>query len=112
MYDSTGLKGSQIMDALEHSTRYTQAQFKDKNDNPVGSCSDFLQVSGLKFSINTKIQSSVTTTDKNTFTGVTDSAEWKILKFIKMKDGKTLTPTKLIKLLQAHIFQKADAECL
>lgn len=64
---SVSLSGQQIMDALEHSVRYTQAQYKDEDDNPVGSCADFLQVSGLRFSINTKINSSVEITGKNTF---------------------------------------------
>lgn len=64
--------GQQIMDALEHSYRYVQKDYRDEDDNPIGTNSGFLQVSGLKFDINTNIKSSVQFSGRNNFAGVAD----------------------------------------
>lgn len=60
--------GQQIMDALEYGARYTSGIYK-LDGNAVGEFGGFLQVSGLKYTIDTSIESSVMVDDDGMFTG-------------------------------------------
>ena len=62
--------GAQILDALELASRSTQKQAND-GKNAVGEWGGFLQVSGLKYTIDTSIPTSVELDDKNMFVAVT-----------------------------------------
>lgn len=61
--------GQQIIDLLEYCTKETQG-ITSLDDNPVGEFGAFLQVSGLKFTIDTSIESTVTVDDNGLFTGI------------------------------------------
>ena len=60
--------GQQILDALEHSSRKTEGIYK-LDGNAVGEEGGFLQVSGLKYTIDTSIESSVMKDENNMFIG-------------------------------------------
>ena len=60
--------GQQILDALEHSSRNTEGIYK-LDGNAVGEEGGFLQVSGLKYTIDTSIESSVIKDENNMFVG-------------------------------------------
>ena len=61
--------GAEILDALEHSVANTQA-VAAQDGKAVGESGGFLQVSGLKFTIDTSIPSSVKKDDKGLFVAV------------------------------------------
>lgn len=62
--------GAEILDALELGSMSTQAQSND-GSKALGESGGFLQVSGLKYTINTAIPSSVVKNEKGMFVGVT-----------------------------------------
>lgn len=62
--------GAEILDALELGSMNTQAESND-GTNAIGESGGFLQVSGLKYTINTAIPSSVVKDEKGMFVGVT-----------------------------------------
>ncbi len=59
--------GAEIADALEFSVRLSEL---DAEGNPIGENGGFLSVSGLKFSVNTSVESSVTTDNGGLFIAV------------------------------------------
>lgn len=61
--------GQQILDALEHGSKNTQAK-TDDGKNALGESGGFLQVSGLKYTIDTSVPSSVRTDSKGMFISV------------------------------------------
>ena len=61
------VKGLDIMNMLEASCRKTAAVYEDEAGIPIGSNADFLQVSGLKYDIDTSIESGFITSKANTF---------------------------------------------
>jgi 2',3'-cyclic-nucleotide 2'-phosphodiesterase (5'-nucleotidase family) len=61
--------GQEILDALEHGSKNTQAVAND-GPNAKGESGGFLQVSGLKYTIDTSVPSSVKTDSKGLFVGV------------------------------------------
>lgn len=64
--------GQEIVDALEFASRHTLS-ITDENGNAVGENGGFLQVSGLKYTIDTSIASSVETDDIGLFVSVGDT---------------------------------------
>lgn len=62
--------GQQILDALEFCSKDTQP-ITAFDEQAVGEFGGFLQVSGLKYTIDTSIASTVTMDEKNMFTGIT-----------------------------------------
>ena len=70
--------GQEILDALEMASRNTMAEYVsesvDENGNKVynavGEMGGFLQVSGMKYTINTAVESTVKTDDKDFFVSV------------------------------------------
>ena len=61
------VNGLDIMNMLECSCRKTADIYADEAGIPVGSNADFLQVSGLKYDIDTTIESGLMTSKANTF---------------------------------------------
>ncbi len=77
--------GQQILDALEHTARSTLAQSTD-GKNALGENGGFLQVSGLKYTIDTTIASSVKTDADGMFVSV--DGERRVKDVQVLKDGK------------------------
>lgn len=61
--------GQQIIDALEMSYRFVQKEYTNKT-NSIGESGGFLQVSGLKFEVDTTLLTSVVVDEKNMFVEV------------------------------------------
>lgn len=61
--------GAEIVDALEMASRSTQKEYA-KDGNAVGENGGFLQVSGIEYTIDTKVKSTVEINDKNEFVSV------------------------------------------
>ena len=89
-------KGSQIADALEWSSKFTQAEYSDGKE-AVGESGGFLHVSGMKYTIDTSVPSSVTSDDKGMFTGVAGARRVKDImvlengKYVPIDMNKTYT---------------------
>ena len=77
--------GAEILDALEHSVANTQA-VAAQDGKAVGESGGFLQVSGLKFTIDTSIPSSVKKDDKGLFVDV--EGERKVKDVFVEKNGE------------------------
>ncbi|MBQ6493501.1 MAG: bifunctional metallophosphatase/5'-nucleotidase [Erysipelotrichaceae bacterium] len=65
--------GQNILDALEYCSRNTEAIYK-LDGNPVGEAGSFLQTSGLKYTIDTSIESAVIQDENNVFAGFSSDA--------------------------------------
>ncbi len=61
--------GQQILDALEFGAQKTES-ISVFDENPAGESGAFMQVSGLKYTIDTSVPSSVVTDDKGLMTGI------------------------------------------
>lgn len=61
--------GQEIVDALELGSRFTK-DVTEEDGNAAGECGGFLQVSGLKYTIDTSIESSVTLDENDMFVSV------------------------------------------
>ena len=77
--------GAEILDALEHSVANTQA-VAAQDGKAVGESGGFLQVSGLKFTIDTSVPSSVKKDDKGLFVAV--EGERRVKDVYVEKDGE------------------------
>ena len=77
--------GQQILDCLEFACRSTQKIYKEGN-KAVGESGGFQHVSGLKFTIDTSIKSTVTTDSTGMFSGVAGARRVKDV--MVEKDGK------------------------
>ena len=77
--------GAEILDALEHSVANTQA-IAAQDGKAVGESGGFLQVSGLKFTIDTSVPSSVKKDDKGLFVAV--EGERRVKDVYVEKDGE------------------------
>lgn len=75
-------KGSEIRDFLEFASRYTEFNYKDENGQPLGECGAFAQVSGLKYTIDTSISSSVTIDSIGNFLDITGTRRVKDIKVL------------------------------
>ena len=60
--------GQQILDALEYCSRYTEALY-EFDGNAAGEYGAFLQVSGLRYTIDTSVESQVTVDENSMFNG-------------------------------------------
>ena len=69
MLTSVKATGQQILDCLEHSVRHTQHEASE-NGKPLGENGGFQNVSGLKFTVDTSIPTSVEIDDKGLFVKV------------------------------------------
>lgn len=77
--------GQEIIDALEWTARNTMAIASD-GENSVGEMGGFLQVSGLKYTIDTTVKSSAKGDDKSMFVSV--NGEYRVKDVQILKDGK------------------------
>ena len=77
--------GQQILDCLEFACRNTRKIYKEGN-KAVGESGGFQHVSGLKFTIDTSVASTVTTDEKGMFSGVAGARRVKDV--MVEKDGK------------------------
>ena len=76
--------GQQIADALEFAYKNTQSEYSD-GPNAVGEFGGFIQVSGLKFTVDTSVPSSVQMDENFMFTGV--SGDRRVKDIMVEKDG-------------------------
>ena len=74
--------GQEIIDALEWTARNTMATFSD-GENAIGEMGGFLQVSGLKYTIDTTVKSSAKGDDKSMFVSVDGAYRVKNVKVLK-----------------------------
>lgn len=81
----TKVSGQNILDALEMANRAVQAEYSD-GENAVGENGGFLQVSGLTFTVDTSIPSSVVMDDKDMFVSCGDVRRVKDV-MVLQKDG-------------------------
>ncbi len=70
--------GQQILDALEWTSRATQADYKDAQGNAVGEFGGFLQVSGLRYTIDTSVESPAVADSNGMFFGLTEDVPYRI----------------------------------
>ena len=73
------LSGQQILDMLEHSVRFVGSGQENGG---------FMQVSGMTFTVDTSIESSVETDDKNVFQGIGDTRRVKDVKVLSYETGE------------------------
>lgn len=92
-------KGQKILDALELGAMNT-ARNADDGQNPIGESGGFLQVSGLKYTINTSVPTSVQKDEQGFFVGVTGKRRVSDVEVIDQRTGKwvPLDPKKDYKL--------------
>ncbi len=77
--------GQEIIDALEWTARNTMSAYSD-GENAVGEMGGFLQVSGLKYTIDTTVKSSAKGDDKSMFVSV--DGEYRVKDVQVLKNGK------------------------
>lgn len=70
--------GQQILDALEWTARSTQADYKDAQGNAVGEYGGFLQVSGLRYTIDTSVESPAIADSNGMFFGFIEDVPHRI----------------------------------
>ena len=80
--------GQQILDALEWTSRNTQAEYKTADGNAQGELGGFLQVSGLRFTIDTSVESPAIADDKGMFFGFIEDAPRRVTDVEVEKDGE------------------------
>ncbi|MBO4919540.1 MAG: 5'-nucleotidase C-terminal domain-containing protein, partial [Erysipelotrichaceae bacterium] len=78
--------GQQIIDALEFGARFTERIYK-LDGNAVGESGAFLQVSGLKYTIDTSVESSVVLDENDMFTGF-ENENRKVKNVMILEDGE------------------------
>ena len=83
---SVRASGQQIIDALEYCSRKTEALYKF-DGNAVGEYGAFLQVSGLRYTIDTSIESQVTVDGNGMFSGYSGE-ERRVSDVMVLKDGE------------------------
>ena len=98
--------GQEIIDALEWTARNTMSTYSD-GENSVGEMGGFLQVSGLKYTIDTTVKSSAKGDDKSMFVSVDGAYRVKNVKVLKNGKAKKVTiltykPKKGEKKKQGH----------
>lgn len=99
--------GQQILDALELASRSTQKHTSD-GKNATGECGGFLQVSGLKYTIDTSIPTSVELDGKNMFVAVKGERRVKDVMVEKAGQWTPIDPKATYKLA-SHNYMLKDA---
>ena len=80
--------GQQILDALEWGARAAQADYKDAEGNTVGEIGQFVHVSGLRYTINTSVESPAIADVNSMFFGMIEGAQYRVSDVEVEKDGK------------------------
>ena len=101
--------GQQILDALEWTSRSTQAEYKTVDGNATGELGGFLQVSGLRYTIDTSIESPAIADANGMFFGFVEDAPRRVTSVEVEKNGEwvPLDPT-AIYLLASHDYMLRD----
>ena len=101
--------GQQILDALEWTSRNTQADYKTFDGNANGELGGFLQVAGLRFTIDTSVESPAIADEKGMFFGFIEDAPRRVTDVEVEKNGEwvPLDPT-AIYLLASHDYMLRD----
>ncbi|MBQ6335076.1 MAG: bifunctional metallophosphatase/5'-nucleotidase [Erysipelotrichaceae bacterium] len=86
--------GQQIMDALEFAYRYTEGIYK-LDGNAVGESGAFLQISGLKCTIDTSIQADIMVDENSMFTGVGERRRVKDVMVLENGEYVPIDPNKI-----------------
>ena len=79
--------GQQVLDALEWTSRNTKAEYKT-NDGATGENGGFLQVAGLRYTIDTSVESPAIADEKGIFFGFIEDAPRRVVDVEVEKDGK------------------------
>ena len=80
--------GQQILDALEWTARNTQAEYKNAEGNAVGELGGFLQVAGLRYTIDTSVESAAIADSNGMFFGMIEGAPYRVTDVEVMKDNE------------------------
>ncbi|MBQ6518952.1 MAG: bifunctional metallophosphatase/5'-nucleotidase [Anaerolineaceae bacterium] len=80
--------GQQVLDALEWTSRKTQAEYKTADGNATGEVGGFLQVAGLRYTIDTSVESPAIEDEKGMFFGFIEDAPRRVVDVEVEKDGK------------------------
>ena len=80
--------GQQIIDALEWTSRNTQAEYKTPDGNANGELGGFLQVSGLRYTIDTSVESAAVADGNGMFFGMIEDAPYRVTDVEVEKDGE------------------------
>lgn len=106
------VSGQDILDALEMANRSVQAQYSD-GENALGENGGFLQVSGLTFTVDTSIPSTVVMDDKEMFISCGNARRVKDVKVLQ-KDGSyaPLDPTRTYTLASQNYLLKKGGDGL
>ena len=101
--------GQQILDALEWTSRNTQAEYKTVDGNANGELGGFLQVSGLRYTIDTSIESPAVADANGMFFGFIEDAPRRVTNVEVEKNGEwvALDPT-AIYLVASHDYMLRD----
>ena len=94
MLTSVKATGQQILDCLEHSVR-NMRETASEAGNAVGENGGFQNVSGLKFTVDTSIPSSVKTDDKGMFTAVTGERRVRDVMVLENGEWTAINPSKI-----------------
>ncbi|MCH3906784.1 MAG: bifunctional metallophosphatase/5'-nucleotidase [Sphaerochaeta sp.] len=100
-------KGSEILDALELGSRATQIKAED-GEKSLGEVGGFLQVSGLKYTIDTSVPSSVKLDGNGMFVGVEGARRVKDVMVLNGDAWEPIDPEKTYKLA-SHNYLIKDA---
>ena len=80
--------GQQILDALEWTARNTKAEYKTVDGNATGELGGFLQVAGLRYTIDTSIESPAIADANGMFFGFIEDAPRRVVDVEVEKDGE------------------------
>ena len=80
--------GQQILDALEWTSRNTQADYKNAEGNATGELGGFLQVAGLRYTIDTSVESPAIADANGMFFGFIEDAPRRVTDVEVEKDGE------------------------
>ena len=80
--------GQQIIDALEWTSRKTENEYKTADGNATGELGGFLQVSGLRYTIDTSIESPAIADANGMFFGFIEDAPYRVTDVEVEKDGE------------------------
>ena len=98
--------GQEIIDALEWTARNTMATYSD-GENSIGEMGGFLQVSGLKYTIDTTVKSSAKGDDKGLFASIDGAYRVKNVKVLKNGKYVDIDP-KATYTLASHNYMLKD----
>ena len=101
--------GQQVLDALEWTSRNTNAEYKTVDGNATGENGGFLQVAGLRYTIDTSVESPAIADEKGMFFGFIEDAPRRVVDVEVEKDGNwTPIDPKAEYLVASHNYLLAE----